>query len=91
MFGHKREFEYIKRNIDNLWNNISMLYADFRQTKVLFKEDRHGTIRPKVDMLDEQINDSEVAFWNVLDGFQKRIEKLEKVNEGNKNPTNKEN
>ena len=79
MFGHKREFEVIKRNLDNLWNNINILYADFRQTKVLFKEDRHGTIRPKVDMLDEQINDSEVNFWNELDGLQKRIEKLEKL------------
>ena len=74
MFGIKREFEKIRRDSTNLWNNYNELY---NKTNNLFKEDRHGTIRPKVDMLDEQINDSEVTFWNALDGLQKRIEKLE--------------
>ena len=43
----------------------------------LFKKDRHGTVRPKVDILDDETNDREVAIWNALNELQKRIEKLE--------------
>ena len=87
MFGHKREFEKIRRDSTNLWNNYNELYD---KTNNLFKEYRHGTVRPKVDMLNDLYTELGIQVWNALNGLQKRIEKLEKVNEGNKTPTNKE-
>jgi len=86
MFISNREKESIRRDSNNLWHNFNALDAIRRE---LFKEDRHGTIRPKVDMLNDLYTELGIQVWNALNGLQKRIEKLEKVNEGNKNPKNK--
>ena len=75
MFISQREKENIKRDSVNLWNNIFILE---KARQCLFIKDSHGTKRPKVDLLLDGFNTSEVNFWNALNGLQKRIEKLEK-------------
>ena len=67
MFISNKEKEAISYNINIL----------SEQMNNLFKKDRHGTVRPKVDILDDETNDREVAIWNALNELQKRIEKLE--------------
>jgi len=61
-----------------IWNNIYALFEGKRQINNLFKKDRHGTVRPKVDILNDLFADNESNVWNALNELQKRIEKLEK-------------
>jgi len=75
MFGIKREFEKIRRDSTNLWNNYNELY---NKTNNLFKEDRHGTERPKVDMLNDLYTELGIQVWNALNKLNERIKILEK-------------
>jgi len=78
MFGIKeikRDIVYTKNNIDNLF----VLFREVKNdVKGVFKEDRHGTKRPKVDMLNDLYTELGIQVWNALNELQKRIEKLEK-------------
>jgi len=75
MFISNREKEAIKRDSNNLWNNVSIL-EKARQS--LFAKDSHGTERPKVDMLTESINRSEFSIWQSIRLINARLKVLEK-------------
>ena len=75
MFISNREKEAIKRDSNNLWNNVSIL-EKARQS--LFIQDRHGTERPKVDMLTESMNRSEFSIWQSIRLINARLKVLEK-------------
>jgi hypothetical protein len=51
----------------------------------LFKRDRHGTLRPKVDLLDDEFNKFEIDVWNHFRMLQEKIEKLKKTEVDNLN------
>lgn len=66
MFISNREKESIKRDSANIWNNINTLYEGKRQMNDLFTKDRHGTIRPKVDMLTDVVDKTYMDAANAI-------------------------
>ena len=77
IFG-KRDIEGLDRSIDNIWKNINTLYEGKRQINNLFAKDRHGTVRPKVDMLSDIVEKVNKNMWIECNKLNERIEKLEK-------------
>ena len=71
-------FGKIKREQEQQRRDITWLADENRKMRDLFTKDLHGTMRPKVDLLLDGFNTSEVHFWNALNKLQKRIEILEK-------------
>ena len=63
----ERDLNMIYRSIEELENKMSSLY----------KKDYHGFSRPKVDILEDNINDTECAVWESMSKLEKRIEELE--------------
>ena len=79
----------IRRKIEGLRADVDMVYHETLRIRNLFAKDRHGTERPKVDMLADNLNDSlnkyEIKITNVINKLNERIEKMEK----NENPKHK--
>ena len=75
MFISNKEKESIRREFNNLWNNISIL-EKARQN--LFKKDHHGTVRPKVDILAEDLVKVNTNMWIEVNKLNDKIEKLER-------------
>ena len=67
MFG-KRDIEGLNRSIDNIWKTLNNLLA----------KDRHGTVRPKVDMLADDLDKVNKNMWIEFNRLNEKIEKLEK-------------
>ena len=63
----EQDLNMIYRSIEELENKMSSLY----------KKDYHGFLRPKVDILADNTNDTECAVWESMSKLQKRIEELE--------------
>ena len=63
----EQDLNMIYRSIEELENKMSSLY----------KKDYHGFLRPKVDILADNTNDTEYAVWESMSKLQKRIEELE--------------
>ena len=63
----EQDLNMIYRSIEELENKMSSLY----------KKDYHGFLRPKVDILTDNTNDTEYAVWESMSKLQKRIEELE--------------
>ena len=78
MFISQKEKDVIKRRFDNIHNNLNTLYEGKRQMNNLFGKDSHGTIRPKVDMLDDQTDHYLQTVWKNMNELGERISKLEK-------------
>ena len=74
MFISSTEKEAIKRELSNLWDNVSTLE---KARQLLFKKDFHNTERPKVDILSDTVADNETNRWTALGELQKRVDKLE--------------
>ena len=77
MFG-KREINRLGIVTTELRSNIDWLAEKIRKVEILFKPDRHGTIRPKVDMLKDDFNNFESNYIDDMERLFERIEKLEK-------------
>jgi hypothetical protein len=83
MFISQEEKESIRREFNNIWNNIGIL-EKVRQN--LFAKDNHGTIRPKVDMLGDVVDRTVMSaigkvntnMWIEVNKLHKRIDNLEK-------------
>jgi hypothetical protein len=87
----ENKFDMIDSKINNLDNNYYRLsediYKKLNKLEVklagLYKRDKHGTERPKVDILDDRINkDIEDRFndmWRFMNELVARIEVLEKA------------
>ena len=63
----EQDLNMIYRSIEELENKMSSLY----------KKDYHGFLRPKVDILADNTNDTECAVWESMSKLEKRIEELE--------------
>ena len=63
----ERDLNMIYRSIEELENKMHNLY----------KVDYHNFLRPKVDILEDNINDTECAVWESMSKLEKRIEELE--------------
>ena len=63
----EKDLNMIYRSIEELKNKVSSLY----------KKDYHGFSRPKVDILEDNTNDTECAVWESMSKLEKRIEELE--------------
>ena len=63
----EKDLNMIYRSIEELENRMSSLY----------KNDYHGFLRPKVDILEDNTNDTECAVWESMSKLEKRIEELE--------------
>ena len=62
----EQDLNMIYRSIEELENKMSSLY----------KNDYHGFLRPKVDILADNTNDTECAVWESMSKLEKRIEEL---------------
>ena len=74
-------FGKIKREQEQQRRDFTWLADEIRKMRDLFTKDSHGTVRPKVDLLLDGFNTSEVRFCNALNKLNKRIEILEKSRE----------
>ena len=68
MFG-KRNIEGLDRSIDNIWKTLNNLLA----------KDRHGTVRPKVDMLADKHDNFEINTVKAINLLTREVEMLKKV------------
>lgn len=75
-------FGRLKNDISNLQHGINrlneMIYKEIGKVNNLYKNDFHGYLRPKVDLLSDNLGDFETNVWNKMGELQKRVEKLEK-------------
>ena len=65
----------------NIEQDLNMIYRSIEELEKkmssLYKKDFHGFLRPKVDILADNTNDTECAVWESMSKLQKRIEELE--------------
>ena len=75
------DINYIYKRLDELEKRIDGFYVPyndlFSKVNSLYKKDFHGFSRPKVDILEDNTNDVEMAVWESMAKLQKRIEGLE--------------
>ena len=71
-------FGKIKREQEQQRRDITWLAEETRKLRDLFTKDRHGTERPKVDMLTESINRSEFSIGQSIRLIDARLKVLEK-------------
>ena len=76
--GLAKDISNLDLETTNLKQNIDVIYKELFRIRDLFAKDRHGMVRPKVDMLADRLNKFEIDVWNALNTLQKKIEKLEK-------------
>jgi archaellum component FlaC len=73
----------IKEDIECLQTEFKdlneLFYRLSNKVNDLFERDRHGTLRPKVDLLDDKFDKFERDVWNHFRMLQEKIEKLEKI------------
>ena len=69
------EISDLKRKIDGFY----VPYNDmFSKVNGLYRGDKHGTERPKVDMLDDDVFRDIRSMETYIDELQEKVEKLEK-------------
>lgn len=76
--GLAKDISSLDLKTTNLKQNIDVIYKELFRIRDLFAKDRHGTVRPKVDMLSDSF---EKTYTDALVGFnklRKRVEELEK-------------
>ena len=77
----EQDMNSIYRKIDKLEKQIDGFYTPyndiFSKVNSLYKKDYHGFLRPKVDILADNTNDTECAVWESMSKLEKRIEELE--------------
>ena len=56
-----------------------LVFSTSGKVNDLFVRDSHKTLRPKVDLLDDEFNKFEIDVWNHFRMLQEKIEALEKV------------
>ena len=71
-------FGKIKREQEQQRRDITWLAEETRKLRDLFTKDRHGTERPKVDLLLESLDKVNKNMWLNVNELNKRIELLEK-------------
>ena len=71
-------FGKIKREQEQQRRDITWLAEETRKLRDLFTKDRHGTERPKVDILLESLDKVNKNMWLNVNELNKRIEILEK-------------
>ena len=71
-------FGKIKREQEQQRRDITWLAEENRKLRDLFTKDRHGTERPKVDLLLESLDKVNKNMWLNVNELNKRIEILEK-------------
>ena len=71
-------FGKIKREQEQQRRDITWLAEENRKLRDLFTKDRHGTMRPKVDLLSESLDKVNKNMWLNVNELNKRIEMLEK-------------
>ena len=71
-------FGKIKREQEQQRRDITWLAEETRKLRDLFTKDRHGTERPKVDLLLESLDKVNKNMWLNVNELNKRIEILEK-------------
>jgi len=71
-------FGKIKREQEQQRRDITWLAEENRKLRDLFTKDRHGTERPKVDLLLESLDKVNKNMWLNVNELNKRIELLEK-------------
>ena len=74
-------FGKIKREQEQQRRDITWLAEETRKLRDLFTKDRHGTERPKVDILLESLDKVNKNMWLNVNELNKRIELLEKERE----------
>ena len=74
-------FGKIKREQEQQRRDITWLAEETRKLRDLFTKDRHGTMRPKVDLLSESLDKVNKNMWLNVNELNKRIELLEKERE----------
>jgi len=71
-------FGKIKREQEQQRRDITWLAEENRKLRDLFTKDRHGTMRPKVDMLAEKYEYGMGRVGSVTGNLERRIAILEK-------------
>ena len=83
MFNRKLEqvVNILRDVVHDHGNSICNIWIKFRESddriNSLYKKDYHGFLRPKVDILWDENNDTECAIWESMSKLQKRIKELE--------------
>jgi len=76
-------FNRLKDDINDLKSELNELsnfvYGEAGKVNDLFVRDSHKTLRPKVDLLDDEFNKFEIDVWNHFRMLQEKIEKLGKA------------
>lgn len=78
MFGiekNKTDIRNLKEDYDALFRRV---FNGFDRTDPLFAKDRHGMMRPKVDLLYESFDKTATDIFVAINKLSKRMEKLEK-------------
>jgi len=74
----------MKFRIDNVNRKVDGFYAPyndmFSKVNRLYKRDKYGTSRPKVDMLEDTTDKFEQSVWIEMSKLQDRIKESEKKN-----------
>ena len=74
-------FGKIKREQEQQRRDIAWLAEETRKLRDLFTKDRHGTERPKVDILLESLDKVNKNMWLNVNELNKKIGILEKERE----------
>ena len=66
----------LNRQMGDWWSSLRELRD---KVDKLYKPDKHGTFRPKVDILDDEVFRDMGSLEMNVDELQEKVEKLEKV------------
>jgi len=77
----KEDMNSIYYRLDKIEKTIDGFYSSyndiFSKVNGLYKGDHHGTLRPKVDMLEDATDKFEQSVWIEMSKLQDRIKELE--------------
>jgi len=77
----EKDMNYIYERLDKLEKKIDGFYIPyndlFSKVNGLYKGDKHGTLRPKVDILDDDVFRDIRSLEVYIENLQEKVEKLE--------------
>ena len=80
--GVEKDMNHIYKKLDRLEKIIEGFYTPyndmFSKVNGLYKGDKHGTLRPKVDILDDDVFRDIRSMEDNIYELQEKMEKLEK-------------
>jgi len=71
---NKEKIEELQRDIEWLTESEGKIHNKLNN---LYKNDNHGTERPKVDILSDDVNHFMAEVWKEFSKLQRKVEELE--------------